>query len=140
MSIRSSNFFKEMKTKGDILKKGKIIMEYLSLGSGTASAVIMLLTSTGLITVTAPVVLSISSGCILFALGYKLIPDSYVVLKKKISEMKDRDITEKELIELEEIRQIVNSKLSVISTASNNTPRTETTNTMRINYNNPLPY
>ena len=133
-TIRSSNLFKEMKSSADAIKKGKTVLEYLSLGAGTSTAVMIILKTIGLVTVSNPLTLTISAGCIGCALLYKVVPDSYVVLRKRITEMKDKEISEKELSELLEIKKVIDGKLDVIG-VNVNTPRgtNRTQNTLPFN-------
>ena len=122
-TLRSSNLFKAIKTKKDALRKGKILMEYLSLGSGLSTSSLIILKAIGIIAISNPATIAISSGCVLFAILYKIIPDSYIVLKKRLRQIKDKEITHLELNELQEIQKIVNEKLDVITVTQ--TPRTE---------------
>jgi hypothetical protein len=132
-TVRSSNFFKAIKTRKDVLRKGKILMEYLSLGSGLSTSTLIILKTIGLITISNPLSISISAGCVFFAILYKLIPDSYIILKKRLQQIKDKEISHLELNELHEIQKIINDKLDVISVSAT-TPRTNTENSNRIPY------
>ena len=127
-SISNSNLLKPAKSLKDIALKSKILSKVIARGTAISLSVSTVITQLGLakIAILSDAFLPLPICVIVFSLLYELIPDSYSVIKKKILQRKNGDVTQFEQSELNEIKMIIDDKIEVLTTsrtvATNNQP------------------